>query len=90
MQRERVPACVHPETFKYFLERDAVIATWSRLAARYGEIRRSPGFKTMEVAGPRFTVRSTLLGNPVTVLRRRDCTPDDIAELHAILGYEEA
>ena len=42
MHRERVPACVHPETYKYFLDRDAVLPTWARLAARYGEPRRDP------------------------------------------------
>ncbi len=89
MHREKVPACVHPETYKYFLERDEVLATWARLVARYGEARRNPGFRTMEIAAPRFMLRSTLLGNPVTVLRRRDCTPADIAELHALLGYAE-
>lgn len=88
MRRERVPACVHPETYKYFLERDEVVATWQRLVARYGEPRRDLSFRTMEVVAPRFRVRATLLGNPVTVLRRRDCTADDIAELHALLGYE--
>lgn len=90
MQRERVPACIHPDTFKYFLAREAVLATWARLVARYGELRRDPAFRTMEVVGPRFTVRSTWLGNPVTVLRRRGCSAADIRELHAILGYEEA
>jgi len=89
MHRERVPACVHPETYKYFLERDAVVATWQRLAARYGEPRRDPSFRTMEVVAPRFRVRATLLGNPVTVLRQRSCTAEDIAELHALLGYRE-
>ncbi len=90
MRRERVPACVHPDTFKYFLERDAVVPTWGRLVARYGAVHRNDGFKTIEIATPRFTVRSTQLGNPITVLRRRDITPGDIAELHAILGFEEA
>ena len=89
MRREKVPACVHPETYKYFLERDEVIATWGRLVERYGEARRNAGFRTMEVAGPRFILRSTLLGNPITVLRRRDGTPADILELHALLGYDE-
>ena len=65
MRRERVPACVHPETYKYFLERDEVVATWERLAARYGPPRRDPGFRTMEVVAPRFRVRATQLGNPV-------------------------
>lgn len=64
------------------------MATWSRLVERYGEARRNAGFRTMEVAGPRFVLRSTLLGNPITVLRRRDCTPADILELHALLGYD--
>lgn len=86
-RREKVPACVHPETYKYFIERDAVMATWVRLIGRYGELRRNASFRTMEVAGPRFVLRSTLLGNPITVLRRRDCTPADIVELHALLGY---
>ncbi len=88
MRRERVPACVHPETYKYFLERDEVVAVWQRLVARYGELRKDLAFRAMEVVAPRFRVRATLLGNPVTVLRRRDCTADDIAELHALLGYE--
>ncbi|MFY0536150.1 hypothetical protein [Nannocystis pusilla] len=43
----------------------------------------------MEIAAPRFTLRSTVLGNPITVLRRRECTADDVAELHALLGYHE-
>ncbi len=89
MRRERVPACVHPETYKYFLDRDAVLPTWARLAARYGEPRRDPSFRTMEVVAPRFRVRATFLGNPVTVLRRRACTTADIEELHALLGYTE-
>ncbi|WP_434420354.1 hypothetical protein [Nannocystis pusilla] len=89
MHREKVPACVHPETYKYFLERDAVIPTWQKLAARWGEPRHNPSFRTMEIAAPRFTLRSTVLGNPITVLRRRECTADDVAELHALLGYHE-
>lgn len=87
MRREKVPACVHPETYKYFLEKDAVLPTWARLAARYGEPRRDPNFRTMEVVAPHFRVRATLLGNPVTVLRQRSCTAADIDELHALLGY---
>jgi hypothetical protein len=89
MHREKVPACVHPETYKYFLDRDAVLATWRRLAARYGEPRHNHAFRTMEIAAPRFIVRATALGNPVTVLRRRGCTAEDIAELHELLGYHE-
>lgn len=89
MRRERVPACVHPETYKYYLDRDEVVPTWQRLAARYGEPRRDLSFRTMEVVAPRFRVRATLLGNPVTVLRQRACTPEDIEELHALLGYTE-
>mgnify|MGYP000008068766 CR=1 FL=1 len=87
MRREKVPACVHPETYKYYLEREAVMETWRRLAERYGQPRRHPGFRTMEISAPRFILRSTLLGNPVTVLRRRDCTAADILELHALLGF---
>ena len=87
MRRERVPACVHPETYKYFLEREDVMATWRRLVERYGQPRRPPGFRTLEIGAPRFILRSTLLGNPITVLRRRDCTDADILELHALLRF---
>lgn len=89
MRRERVPACVHPETYKYFLDRDEVLATWRRLAARYGPPRHNHSFRTMEIGASRFTLKATALGNPVTVLRRRECTAADIAELHALLGYVE-
>lgn len=88
VHRERVPACIHPETYKYFLERDEVLTTWQRLSARYGPIHRNDSFRTMEIAAPQFTLRATALGNPITVLRRRGCAPADIADLHALLGFD--
>jgi hypothetical protein len=66
------------------------MAIWARLVepatARRGA---TPGFARWRWRRRASSVRSTLLGNPITVLRRRDCTAGDIAELHAILGYEE-
>ena len=87
MHREPVPACIHPETYKYFLARDAVIPTWQRLAATYGPVRHNDSFKTMEIATPLLILRATSLGNPITVIRRRGCAPADIDALHAILGF---
>lgn len=87
MHRERVPACIHPETYKYFLDRDDVVPTWQRLSARYGPIRHNHSFRTMEIDAPQFLLRATALGNPITVVRRRGCTPGDIADLHALLGF---
>lgn len=85
MRRDESPAGAHA----YFLEREQVPAVWQRLVARFGAPRRGPGFRGIELATPRYTLRSTLLGNPITVQPSRVCTPADLAELHALLGYEE-
>lgn len=90
MYRERHHACIHPETYKYFLARGEVRAVWERLRAAYGAPRERPSVHVIEIETPRLLLRATAAGNPITVIRKRRCTPADIAALHAVLGYEEA
>lgn len=88
--RERVPACIHPETYKYFLERERVGDTWSALEARYGRIEMKSAFRMMEISGEHLWLRSVVGGNPITVLRKRTFTQEMLDELHELLGYEQA
>jgi len=86
--REKVIACERGGTYKYFLAADRVLAVWHALAARYGEPRRDPVRATIEVETRAFIVRSTLLGNPLTVFRKRACTDVELAVLHELLGFD--
>lgn len=87
--RERHRACIHPETYKYFFAREQVAAVWSRLRAAYGDVREKPSVRVIEIETPRLLLRATVAGNPITVIRKRSCGPDDIAALHAVLGFAE-
>lgn len=87
--RELVHACSRGGTFKYFFPRDEVRPVWDRLTAEYGSVRTNGEMKTMEIESERFILRSTLLANPITVIRKRRCTAEDVARLHAVLGYED-
>lgn len=88
--RELVHACARGGTYKYFLDKDDVVAVWRRLEERYGAIHRNESFKTMEIEGDRLILRATLLMNPITVFRKRLCGKPDIEELHALVGYPGA
>lgn len=85
--RERVHACIHPETFKYFLERGKVVAVWEALERRYGRVTGNGAFRMQEIEGEHFWLRSVIGGNPITVIRKRSCDAQAIAELHRILGF---
>lgn len=87
--REKVIACERGGTFKYFLARDRVFATWLALGAAYGPVTRNEHMHTIEIRGQRLLFRSTLLGNPITVFRLPDCSPSDVAEFHALIGFAE-
>jgi len=86
--REKVIACERGGTFKYFLAREQVFATWLALQA-YGPLQRNAAMHTIEVRGPRLLFRSTMLGNPITVFRLPDCTAVDVDQFHALIGFAE-
>jgi hypothetical protein len=88
--RELVHACSRGGTYKYFVPREHVHAVWRRLAQAYGPIVRDPVMKTMQIESPRLIFRSTLLANPITVIRKRKCTSEDITRMHELVGYDSA
>ena len=87
--RRRVHACTHPETFKYFLHPDDVAHTWQRLTDRFGAPRRIEGFGLLEMSDNRLLLRAPGSGNPLTVIRTRDCQDEDVADLHRRLAFSE-
>lgn len=90
IRRERVHACIHPETYKYFLPKEDVLAAWKRLAQAYGEPVVTPGFGVVEIRTRTLLLRSTRMLNPLTVIRLRTCTSMDVEALHGVLGFEVA
>ncbi len=86
--RERHFACIHPETYKYFFHRDDVAEIWQRLEQTYGPSEVTPGFGVREIQSRCFIFRAVAGGNPITVIRTRQCTADDVAQFHRIVGYD--
>lgn len=84
--REKVIACERGGTYKYFLSADRVLEVWKTLAEKFG-VKRDQARATMESETQAFIVRSTLLGNPLTVFRKRKCTDADIDLLHEVFGF---
>lgn len=89
IHRERSYACIHPETYKYFLELGEVQRVWRVLEASYGPITTTPGFGVIEIRAQRFLFRAVAGGNPITVIRLRGCTAADVETLHERIGFCE-
>jgi hypothetical protein len=85
--RERVHACIHPDTYKYFFPKERVFEVWRLLQQRYGALQVNEGFRTQEVNAPQLIFRSTRLGNPITVYRKPRCSDGDVEEFHALVGF---
>lgn len=88
--RERVHACAHPDTFKYYLPKGEVFGVWRALVARYGEVSGPSSFGVVEVRSERLWLRAPRFMNPVTVVRLHGCTDADLKELHEILKFRVA
>jgi len=86
--RMKVYACIHPETYKYFLDPVEVDSVWKELARAFGERREVSSVKTVEIDGTRLLVRAPEGGNPITVIRKRDCTEGDVERFHAVIGFQ--
>lgn len=87
--REKVLACSRGGTFKYFFSREHAPTVWRRLQEEYGPLVRNDAMKTMEIDSEHLIFRSTYLGNPITVFRKRRCTDDDVERFHRLVGYVE-
>lgn len=81
-------ACIHPETYKYFVAPSAVERLWQQLQERYGPPKRNEAFRTLEVETPHFFLRAVVGGNPITVVRKRCCSHESIKEFHDLVGYD--
>lgn len=89
IHRERSYSCIHPETYKYFLELREVQRVWRVLEACYGPITTTRGFGVLEIRAKRFLFRAVAGGNPITVIRLRGCTAADVDMLHERIGFRE-
>ncbi|MCC6750391.1 MAG: hypothetical protein IT371_22190 [Deltaproteobacteria bacterium] len=87
--REEVLACPEPQTFKYYLPPEATELAWKRLAAAYGPPTRQAELPLVTLESSALLLRATLSGNPITVIRKRGCAPQDLAAFHALIGYED-
>lgn len=88
--RTRVHACIHPETYKYFLLADDALDTWKRCAAWLDRpIAQNPALPLMEIEAEELLLRGPTTGTPITVIRKRRCQPSTVRELHLLFGFEE-
>lgn len=85
--RNRSVSCIHPETYQYFFNPNETERVWSRLETHYGEICENHTFHTIEIVTPAFFLRAVETGNPITVIRKRNCTSGDIATLHDLFNF---
>jgi hypothetical protein len=87
--RELVTNCDRRGTYKYFFPKERVLAIWRALEECYGPIQHLPTFGVMEIHSPSFLFRATKVGNPITVIRFRSCSHEDVARMHQIIGFPE-
>ena len=85
--RDRTPAC-GPGIYKYHFSEEQIADIWERLEKRYGIIKTTP--YVMEIESESFFFRSTHQKNPITVVQKRRCKPEDVQQFHMIIQYEDA
>ena len=87
--RELVVNCDRRGTYKYFFPKERVLDVWRVLEECYGPIHHLPTFGVMEIRNASFLFRATKVGNPITVIRNRSCSHEDVARMHQIIGFPE-
>ncbi len=87
--RKKDYACVHPETYKYFLEASETERIWREIAAHIGPLKRNSSLGTLEVCGKHLWFRATAKGNPITVIRRRGCLAEHVRWFHELIGFQD-
>jgi hypothetical protein len=58
------------------------------LASHYGDVVVNESMCTMQIDARVLLFRSTRLGNPITVIRKRRCTAEDVDAFHRLIGFE--
>ncbi len=85
--RKAVHACSHPRTYKYFLDPDAAPRAWAALQDRCGVARSIAGIGAIELNTDALLLRAPVCGNPITVIRTRDCRSEHVDDFHTIIGF---
>lgn len=88
VRRMPVQGCIHPETFKYFLEPSHRDAAWHAMENEFDERTEIPSPPLWEIRTEHLLIRAPRGGSPMTVIRRSGCTPSDIERLHQLIGFE--
>ncbi len=87
-RRVKAHRCIGPDTYKYYFRRQQVSEIWRRLEDNYGPVSRDQTFRVLEIRSPAFIFRSLFDGNPLTVIRKRRCSEDDVQRLHDLIGFD--
>ena len=66
---------------------ECVSAVWEQLESEFGGRQRIGGFNLIQIDARPFLLRATAAGNPITVVRKRDCRNEDVSRLHQILQF---
>lgn len=85
--RQLLPACTHSDTYKYFIDPQQVDALWAKLKEHYGPIRTVRGLATIEIESEALLLRAPESGNPITVIRKRRCSTEDVEVLHHLIHF---
>jgi len=88
LRRIKAYSCIGPDTDKYYLPDDEVAAIWGLLERKYGAVRRDEIFRLMEIRSSAFIFRALFKGNPITVIRKRRCRDEDVADFHEMIGFK--
>lgn len=86
-RRERVPACIHPETYRYHLDPTRAGAVWDACGTRFGPWRKHSTLPIRELHCDAFVLRAPDRGTPVTVLRKSACSTADLRLLHELFSW---
>lgn len=86
--RRKLQACIHPETYQYFLPDTQVESIWTEIEHCYGDIQRN-SFNAMWVESRTLLLKAPLSGSPLTALRKRHCSTTDIKHLHLLLKFAD-
>ncbi len=84
--RERVFSCPRDRTYKYYLPKEEAQPAWQRLSEEFGAPTAGAcGVLVLET--PRLLLRAPSWGNPVTVIRKRGWSEDDVRRFHELIRF---
>ncbi len=88
-RREQVHSCIHPDTYRYFLDHFRADALWDECGKVFGPWEQHPTLPIRELHCKAFVLRAPDSGTPVTLLRKTACSHDELDRFHSIVGWLE-